>query len=201
MPIYAQEDKLFMNINKKQLIIVAILLSLAVGFNLPAGSAKAADGFGDNFLNNLTNTGITGGYITKEDAGDKTGQASVGYIDTLIANLILYAISFVGIIFLILIIYSGFQWMNAGGNEQTIDKAKSRIMKAIIGLGITLLAFIITTMIYNYLDKQFLGKSTDNDDQPRHRACDTYEDKTSCEDDTCIWVAGLGITGYCTDLP
>lgn len=57
------------------------------------------------------------------------------------------ALSFIGIIFLILIIYGGFQWMTAGGNEEQVTKAKVLIISAVVGLMIIASAYLATKFI------------------------------------------------------
>ena len=71
-------------------------------------------------------------------------------------NLIAYGLSLLGIIFLVLVVWSGLQWMSAGGNEDKIGEAKKRISRASIGLGITLSAFIISYAVYAFLTEQYL---------------------------------------------
>lgn len=67
----------------------------------------------------------------------------------IILNVIAYVLGLVGMLFLIMVIYSGYQWISAGGNEEMITKAKTRLTNAIIGLGATLGAYAITTWIFN----------------------------------------------------
>lgn len=69
----------------------------------------------------------------------------------IIATLIQVLLGFLGIIFLILTIVSGFKWMTAQGNEDTIKKAQGTLMNAIIGLVIVLAAYIITTTLFKLL--------------------------------------------------
>ncbi|MBI4135877.1 hypothetical protein HY477_04050 [Candidatus Uhrbacteria bacterium] len=57
------------------------------------------------------------------------------------------ALLLVGIIFLMVTVYSGIKWMTAGGNEETMTKARDRIKIATIGLAIILGAWIITTFV------------------------------------------------------
>jgi len=57
------------------------------------------------------------------------------------------ALSFTGIIFLIMIIFSGFQWMTSGGNEEVITKARKRLINSIIGVALILCAYIISNVI------------------------------------------------------
>jgi 4-hydroxybenzoate polyprenyltransferase len=60
-------------------------------------------------------------------------------------------LSFLGIIFLILIIYAGFKWMLAQGNESEIEKAKQIIIAAVSVLIIVLSAYAITEFIGNQI--------------------------------------------------
>jgi hypothetical protein len=60
-------------------------------------------------------------------------------------------LSFLGIIFLILIIYGGFVWMTSGGNEIKVIKAKKVITNAVIGLIIVLSAYSITSFVFHSL--------------------------------------------------
>lgn len=53
----------------------------------------------------------------------------------------------VGIVFLMITVYSGIQWMTAGGNEEMVKKARTRITRATIGLAIVLGAWVITQFI------------------------------------------------------
>lgn len=55
------------------------------------------------------------------------------------------------LVFLVLIIIAGYQWMMASGNEETIKKSQSIIKNAIIGLVIVLSSYLITYAIFNLL--------------------------------------------------
>ncbi len=52
-----------------------------------------------------------------------------------------------GVIFLGLIIYAGFTWMLARGNEQEVNKAKGVMQNAVLGLILVLAAYAITAFI------------------------------------------------------
>ncbi len=56
-----------------------------------------------------------------------------------------------GTIFLILVIYDGIQWMTAGGNDTSVSKAKSTIVRALLGLIIILLAYGLTQFVFQAL--------------------------------------------------
>ena len=62
----------------------------------------------------------------------------------LIINMIL---SFLGIVFLGLIIYSGYQWMIAAGNEEKVKESIERMIRAIIGLTIIVSAYVLTNFV------------------------------------------------------
>ncbi len=53
-------------------------------------------------------------------------------------------LSVFGVVFLGLMVYGGYKWMIAQGREEEITKAKNIIKSAIIGLGISLIAYAIT---------------------------------------------------------
>lgn len=52
-----------------------------------------------------------------------------------------------GIVFMIMIIYAGFNWMIARGDAGKVDKSLTTIQNAVIGLAIVILAFAITNFV------------------------------------------------------
>lgn len=58
-----------------------------------------------------------------------------------------FALSIIGVLLILLIIYAGYLWFAAGGNEEQIATAKSYILNAIIGITIVLLAYAITYFV------------------------------------------------------
>ena len=68
-------------------------------------------------------------------------------------TVIQYIIGFAGIIFLILMIWGGYDWMFSGGNEERVTKAKQRIKMAVNGLIIIMAAYILTSFIFSSLAK------------------------------------------------
>lgn len=66
-----------------------------------------------------------------------------------VGNLIRTVLSLTSIIFLLITVYSGIQWMMAGGNEEIIKKTKARVTRAAIGLVIVVGSWIITNFILN----------------------------------------------------
>ncbi len=68
-------------------------------------------------------------------------------LPTILGNIINGALSLLGVIFIVLMIISGYNWMTASGNEQKIDEAKDTIKRAIIGLVIVLGSWAIWNFI------------------------------------------------------
>ena len=70
-----------------------------------------------------------------------------GFLSSRLGVIIGSILSFIGVIFMVLIIYGGILWMTAMGNDQKVEKAKSLIIQSIIGLIIILSAYAITSFI------------------------------------------------------
>lgn len=66
-----------------------------------------------------------------------------GRIGQLVGSLL----AFVGVVFLILMIWGGFKWMTAHGSPEEVKKAKDLITNAVIGLLIVVGAYLITSFI------------------------------------------------------
>ena len=77
-------------------------------------------------------------------AGYDTGQADVY---TLISTIIQTVLSFLGVVFLVLMIYGGFMWMTARGDDTQTKKAMSLIQAAIIGMVIVMSAYAISFFV------------------------------------------------------
>lgn len=81
----------------------------------------------------------------------KAGFSSATNIQGIIALGIQVFLSLLSIIFIVLILYAGFSWMTAGGDEKKIENAKGTIQRAVIGLVIIIAAFTITYFIFSNL--------------------------------------------------
>lgn len=105
-------------------------------------------------LLSLAATGIT---TQMQGALTAVNLPSTGSDDTKALNIVGSAISvflsFLGVIFLILIIYGGYKWLMAMGREDEIEKAKEIIKAAIVGLIVVLSAYGISYFVTTSLEK------------------------------------------------
>ena len=69
------------------------------------------------------------------------------FLQTKTGQIIGLVLSFVGAIFLILMIYAGILWMTAQGNDQQVSKAKSLMIDAVVGMIIVFAAYALTTFL------------------------------------------------------
>ena len=88
------------------------------------------------------------------NVGGAAGYGPAGAVESTdlsqkIGNIISYVLGLVGVIFLVLIIMGGVQWMVGGekGEKEKIGKAQSMIKNATIGLIIVLAAYAITWFV------------------------------------------------------
>ncbi len=65
-----------------------------------------------------------------------------------IVNVIL---GFLGIVAIILVLWGGFMWMTSQGNEEKTGTARKIIISGIIGLGIVLASYAITSFVLSQL--------------------------------------------------
>lgn len=82
--------------------------------------------------------------------GDKTVELTAtgpGAFAGRLISVINYLLSFIGIIFFCLLIYAGYLWMMARGNEEEIKKAQKIIREAVVGIIVILVARIITEFL------------------------------------------------------
>lgn len=88
--------------------------------------------------------GVTSAANTAGLSGACSGTSCV---TTIIGNVISIAVGFLGVLLLLYILYAGFLWTTSGGDTGQVDKAKSYIKNAIIGLVIVSLAFVISSFV------------------------------------------------------
>jgi uncharacterized BrkB/YihY/UPF0761 family membrane protein len=79
--------------------------------------------------------------------GTRTGLGNVS--PALMASYVInWGLTLLGLVFLVLIIYAGFSWMTAGGEEEKITKAKKMLSSSVIGLLIVLASYGISFYVF-----------------------------------------------------
>jgi len=89
----------------------------------------------------------------EEVAGSPGGQTSgvgrISGLSTLIGGVINAILGLVGVVFFVLMIYAGFLWMTAAGNEERVTKAKSIFVTSVIGLIVIIGAYYILDFVFD----------------------------------------------------
>lgn len=140
--------------NKKTIIIFAIFLIL-LNFYPFINKVNAEDKKKELKIDDTIQTQID----TLKNSAETYGYTKEKDISSLIIVVISNALAFIGIIFLVIVIISGFQWMTAGGNEETVQKSKTRIINAIIGTAIVFLTYIIINFLFANLLPIFIKQN------------------------------------------
>lgn len=94
-----------------------------------------------------------------------TAQSGAGYgapMDPrlIVANLVKYALGLIATIIFALMVYAGYNWMTASGNDEKVAKSKSTIYNSVIGLIIILGAYGLTIAITNLAMMRSLGSNS-----------------------------------------
>lgn len=81
-----------------------------------------------------------------EKAGFNPNTTETTFAETT-GTVIAMILSFTGVIFLVLMVYAGWLWMTARGEEEPVEKAQKIIISSIIGLIILVGAYSITSFV------------------------------------------------------
>lgn len=128
---------------------------------------------------------------------DVKGRA--GYSDedigTISGRVVNTALTLVGIIFLLLMVYAGYLWMTARGEESQINKALDIVKGTVIGLVLVMSAYAITVFVTRGLNPTAAPTASAgrcNEQTPAAPApcagnCATFTDLASCSPSCCTW--------------
>ena len=116
----------------KKIVAGALTIMVLSIFALPAVTLAQ--------LNN-DDLGLTGpGSAANIGLGDRPLKESIN-------SIIQILLGFLGILAVIIILWGGFMWMTAAGDESKVDKAKKLIISGIVGIVIILAAYIIANFV------------------------------------------------------
>ena len=134
----------------KHKVLLSILATIVLGMMVlpvvPAFAEEAAE---------EADTEINFGLIYGEDTG--LGKQDVRQTISKIINV---ALGLLGIVAVVIMLIGGFEWMTAGGNEEKVTSAKSRIFMGILGLAIILSAYAIARFVLEQLYIATTGEDT-----------------------------------------
>lgn len=122
-------------------------LIITLGFFLCFGSASAQSGT----------------WTFASSSGLETTAENIGYvgapptIEMILGQSIKTILALLGVIFLGLIIYGGITWMTAGGNDESVNKAKKIIQESAIGLIVVIIAYAAAFFVLNYFGQDTLN--------------------------------------------
>ena len=125
---------------KAKNIFLILVLSLGFIFSCNFKPVLAQDSYWDSQVG-MGEVGVSFG----EDASN---VQDIRYRIVKIINIVLTVI---GLIVVVLIIFAGFKWMTAAGNEDAVKDAQKILKNAIIGLVIIILAWSVTLFIMRRL--------------------------------------------------
>lgn len=128
------------------MLLMPVAVFAQVGFNDTTNLNKPEGYF--NFAGANNATGAIGG-------GDPYKLPGVAKQDprAIVTNIISIISGFLGIIAVVIILISGFQWMTAGGDEEAVKTAQKRLVQAVIGLILILSTWSVAYYVVNTLGK------------------------------------------------
>jgi len=129
--------------NNKIIIFLLSFLVILVFAGVKIGIAKGPLTDYDDMIMGADDMGEAAGFNTNITSGGGVGE---------IAELVIEGfLGLLGVIFIILMITAGYNWMSAAGDEKKVTKAKDTIWRAIIGLIIIVSAFAITYFVFDHM--------------------------------------------------
>lgn len=101
---------------------------------------------GDWGLVTATSRGNLKSALNVKSVDDPENQFGV-YIISRAGYIVGGLLSFVAVIFMILVIYGGILWMTARGNEQQVSRAQNILIQSIIGLILVFSAYVLVEFV------------------------------------------------------
>lgn len=95
---------------------------------------------------------VASAVTVNEELGTTLGLGTAD-LEATVIKIIQWVLGFLGLIAVVIILYGGFVWMTAAGNEDKVSTAKKIIGAAVVGLIVILLAWAIVTFVINQSNK------------------------------------------------
>ncbi|MEK7123165.1 MAG: hypothetical protein AAB855_04920 [Patescibacteria group bacterium] len=81
------------------------------------------------------------------------GSQAIQSPGVIVFNIIQIVLGFLGIVGVIMMVYAGFLWLTAGGEEEKAKQGRTLLFQALIGTFIVLAAYTITYFVIDQLTK------------------------------------------------
>ena len=75
-------------------------------------------------------------------------------VNMVLGDIVLLVLSAIGVLFVVFMIYAGYLWTTANGNDQKVDKAKDILKESIIGLIVVISAYAIAYFVISIFSSQ-----------------------------------------------
>ena len=131
-------------------LLIVPLLALSLGVFAPTTYAACDSDSVKTGLN-----GAIGDDSCAKDAAESSGMQTGSLFGngSIINNIINIALFIVGILCVIMIIYSGIRYVISRGNPEEVKNAKNTLLYAIIGLIIAIIAWALVNFVFTSIGK------------------------------------------------
>ncbi len=123
---------------------MAILLAATLFVSMPSPLfAVAKNDASDAVLGNVHKA-------AGNDGGDLKTQGKIfpaGDLPTLVYRIIVTFFTLLGLIFLMMMLYGGYNWLTSMGEEEKVETAKKTITAAVIGILVIIASYSITVFV------------------------------------------------------
>lgn len=91
--------------------------------------------------------------------GGTAGYANAGDDDALrlVQTVINIFLSVIGVLLIIYVLYAGYNWLTARGDEEKVEKAKDTLKRAVIGVIIIVAAYAISVFVIGKIEEGTLS--------------------------------------------
>lgn len=134
------------------LFVISIAISLTSFLPILPANAQSGSGALIEIKNRLEPIGRKYGQPGLLEQGDT--QAAL--IDRTAAIIAIF-LGFLAIVFIVLILYGGWLWMSARGNDEQVKKAQSVIKNAVLGVFVIIISYAFTAFVLTKLKEATMG--------------------------------------------
>ncbi len=128
-------------LNKKNTIFTLLIFFIFFNFCFLNHALVTKAATAGDTINGIIKTDI-------ESSADELGyKKETKSISSIIISVVSTVLTFLGILFFLVMLFSGFQWMTAEGKEEKVLKSKETIKNAVIGIAVVLCAYGITKFV------------------------------------------------------